>query len=151
MLRQDAYDAASGGFRSAPRDPDPAMQPAIDESYRNARDAMGKEDADKVSDWLDEAKKITKATTGGDLLNSVVDYRNTDIAHVLSKSFYNRRSPMRKAKYGDEKKLFDVTIDVVDKLHMAVNGKGFDWDGAKDQGKRNAEGFWHGVTINALE
>ncbi len=151
VLRQEAFDARAGGFRSAPRIPIQHMQAEIDEAYRSELETTANKHADKVSEWIDDAKKATKATIDGDVLKSVIDHRNTKIAHVLSPHFYNAKSPMRKAKYGDEEKLLDVTVDVVNKLHLAVNGASFDWDDAKDQAKRNAKAFWHGVTINARQ
>lgn len=150
-LCKEMFDQFASGFSSPPEDGDPEMHAAIVKSYNAAGIVRGNAEAAKVSHWLAEAKRLAGATNSGDVLGSVRDYRDKNIAHALSSEFTKPKSPERKAKYGDEKVLFDITIDVVDKLHLAVNGTGFAWDDAVKIETRNAEAFWHGVRVEVLE
>ncbi len=150
-LCKEMFDRFAGGFSSPPQDGDPLMHAAIVESYKAAGTVRGDVEAAKVSQWLSEAKKLAGSTNTGDLLGSVRDYRDQNIAHILSSEFAKPKVLERKAKYGDEKVLFDITIDVVGKLHLAVNGAEFMWDDAVRIETRNAEAFWHGVRVEVLE
>jgi AbiU2 len=139
------------GVRNLNAAEDEETQKLIDAAIARHRAKFAEEQACKAQKWLADAIELGRQTSQGKILKSARHFRDHVIAHVLSHELEKARAPERLAKYGDEKTLFEITLKVVGWLHLGVSGASFAWDMARQNEKRYAEAFWHGVTVKVVE
>ena len=53
-------------------------------------------------------------------------------------------------KYGDETRLLEASIPIVERLFCWVNGKSFSIKDSQDIDRKNAEALWNGCKFNVL-
>lgn len=95
----------------------------------------------KVKRWTAFVRRIVPRVEQTCISNSLRPFRDGYIAHNLEASVVNKGNPI-KLRYGDETKLLKLTVRIVDRLHLALNGAGFAWDMAQEQASRNANELW---------
>ncbi len=128
-----------------PRDLNPSEDPEqrrirADIWRRHSRERAEEEKA-KVKRWTAFIRRIIPRVEQTFVSSSLRPFRDGYIAHNLEASVVNKGDPI-KMRYGDETKLLRLTIRIVDRLHLALNGTGFMWDMAKEQANRNANELW---------
>ena len=139
------------GVRNLNAQEDEETQKLIDAAIARHRAKFAEQQARKAQKWLAHSIELGRQTSEGGILQSARHFRDHMIAHVLSHELEKARATERLAKYGDEKTLFEITLKVVDWLHLGVSGASFAWDMAQENEKRYAEAFWRGVTVKVLE
>ncbi|MGE0769052.1 MAG: hypothetical protein AB7L90_21625 [Hyphomicrobiaceae bacterium] len=144
---RQAHAARGTRVFNTPDDPD--EQAVIEGMLAQHQNEFAEREAEKARQWLCEAMDLARQVQSGPLLRSVIDYRDRT-AHLLAADV-SRRNPDRIAKFGDEKQLLDITVEIVDKLHLAVNGASFDWEISRQFAARTAKAFWNGVKIKVIE
>lgn len=132
-------------------DPDPAIQAQVEAVIRAQNEKWAKEEASKAAHQLQEAISAARKTIGSQKLTSVMNLRHKHLAHRLSETREEKREIVAPMKFGDEKDLLEKTINIVDGLHLSINGSGFDWDGSREIARKNAASLWQGCTFKVLK
>lgn len=89
---------------------------------------------------FEAAQPVVRGTALGDLRV----FRNHIIAHNLELPKVRPGEPDPiKFRLGDERRLLESAIEVVDALYRALRRADFDWRGSWDMARRNAEDLWH--------
>jgi hypothetical protein len=99
------------------------------------------EEKAKVERWINFAVRIVPSVEQSFVAKSLRPFRDSYIAHNLDASVASMGDPIR-LHFGDEAKLLRLTIRVVDRFHLALNGAGFAWGMAQEQANRNAAELW---------
>jgi AbiU2 len=91
---------------------------------------------------LEDTIKAARETAASARLTSVRNLRDK-LAHRLKKTHAEKgRGIVNPAKYGDEKVLLQETINIVDGLHLSINGTNRDWEDARRIAEKNARALW---------
>jgi hypothetical protein len=147
-LVQDTYRSYASD--AMPHDLRPTDDPDIEaakaawwERYRVER---AEEQAQKVRDWIATAQEKADAIIASPALKSLRGFRDAYVAHNLTPSETppNMQDEVRPVRYGDETPILDATVEIVDALHLALNGTSFDWEGARGIAANNARDLWNG-------
>jgi len=117
---------------------------------RECGEESARRSASKVRTKIAEAVKLTEAMLQSDTLKAVQDYRDREIAHVLSLGA-KRKSPDRISKFGDEDFVFSESLKVSKLLLFAISKSQIFWEVHEEQQRRYARAFWNSVTLKALE
>jgi hypothetical protein len=99
---------------------------------------------------LDQAIENTGKFHDSESLENLKNFRHR-LSHLLETTNIEKKKRISPPKYGDEREILEITMSSIDKFHSALNGVGFDWDGANEMNRRNAKSFWEGVTIKVLK
>ncbi|MES2846920.1 MAG: hypothetical protein V4747_18025 [Pseudomonadota bacterium] len=95
---------------------------------------------------IQEAKEIA----GSELLKQMRNHRDK-LAHQLEQTRLELGGPLIPLpKFGDERKLLQKTVKIVNRLYMSISGIGFAWNESWSMSKRNARALWCGVSIEVL-
>lgn len=74
--------------------------------------------------------------------------RDKYLAHALDATVAESKgSPIRAAKYGDEQKLLQETIEIIEGLYLRVSGTNFDLEENRAMHGRHAEELWRSCTF----
>jgi AbiU2 len=92
---------------------------------------------------LEDAIKAARETADSPKLISVRNLRDK-LAHRLKRTRAEMTAPgtVHPAKYGDEKDLLEETINIVDGLHLGINGTKRNWEDARRIAQKNARALW---------
>jgi hypothetical protein len=130
------------GFSIANPHPDPAFQAQIEALLHEDQRAFGREEGAKAMRRLEDTIKSAHETAASPRLTSVRNLRDK-LAHRLKKTHAeNGPSTVNPAKYGDEKVLLQETINIVDGLHLSINGTNRDWEEVRRIARKNARALW---------
>jgi len=77
-------------------------------------------------------------------LKNLTNHRDKNLAHALSQSVAERRGQVfALPKFGDERKLLRLSINIADRLYSGVSNTSFSFDGTRLIARKNAEALWH--------
>lgn len=79
-----------------------------------------------------------------------MNLRNKHWAHHLEQTHAEKQGKVTPMKFGDEKKLLNKTISVVEGLHLSINGAGFSWNESREIARKNAAALWDGCRFEVL-
>ncbi len=105
------------------------------------------QEKENVERWINFAIRIIPRVERTFIAPNLRPFRDSYIAHNLDAAVTNKGDPI-KLRYGDEAKLLRLTVRIVDRLHLALNGAGFAWDQAQEQAIRNAKELWTSCRFN---
>jgi AbiU2 len=134
---------------ATPHDLRPTNDPVIESAkvawWQRYRIERADEQVQKVSEWIATAREQADAIIASAALKSLREFRDAHIAHNLSlpETPAGMQDEVRPVRYGDET-ILDATVDIVDALHLALNGTSFDWEGAREIASNNARDLWNG-------
>jgi hypothetical protein len=77
-------------------------------------------------------------------LASIRNIRDKHLAHSLETTRREKDGPIQPMKYGDETKLLNASIPIVESLYCWVNGTSFSIENSQKTDQRNAEALWTG-------
>lgn len=98
----------------------------------------------KLTNAMDMAK-----LTYNDSSTKVIKNLRDHLAHSLTKTRAELKTPVEQAKYGQEKELLQKSISIIQDLYVTVNGTSFDIAGEVfDQETKNARDFWESCDFN---
>jgi hypothetical protein len=130
------------GFSIANPHPDPAIQTEIEALLHENEQAFGRQQGAIAVQRLEGVIKTARKTIASPRLTSVRNARDK-LAHRL-KETRAEKSPgtVHPARYGDEKDLLKETIDIVNGLHLSINGTNWDWENSRRIAQKNARALW---------
>ena len=74
-----------------------------------------------------------------------MNIRDKHIAHSLETTHREKKEgPVQPMKYGDETKLLNASIPILERLYCWVNGTSFSIENSQKIDQRNAEALWTG-------
>ncbi|WP_331287464.1 MULTISPECIES: hypothetical protein [Methylobacteriaceae] len=119
-------------------------QAAYEAWWEDERKTRADEEAAKLRTWLDEARASGETAQASPELTALREFRDGYIAHNLSLPEPDPNAPtkVQGLRYGDETKLLETSIEITDRLHLALNGTSFDWNGSREIAASNAEELW---------
>lgn len=126
---------------------DPIEADILSELWARHQVRRAAEERAKVQRWLAFAIRVAPKVERCIMKDSLRPFRDAYLAHNLDPDADKVKLPA-KLRYGDEGKLLRLTVRVVDRLHLAVNGTSFDWETAQEQASRNAEELWSACKIS---
>lgn len=147
-----SHHADIGWSSLSKQNPDPEIQKFIDSSMRISNFEFGNQQAFKLLTGLRSTILRARNVSGSDLLKTVKTLRDRNLAHSLNETWLEQREEVGVMKYGDEKKLLAETIDIVQELHLWVNGSDFDLSGdCTDIARKRAEELWRNCSFSIPE
>ena len=99
------------------------------------RDKEALLEADKVAKWLDEAFALYEKLQQDPARKSLRKLRNWHLAHQAL------GDKQHGAKFGDEKRLLDLTVPLFERLTLAVDGTDYGYPGGDEAWEGRAEAF----------
>jgi hypothetical protein len=112
---------------------------SIDQEFAN-------EQASKARTELRQAIADAHAVLGSPRLASITNDRDKHIAHSLEITHHEKRGPIQPMKYGDETKLLNASIPILERLYCWVNGTSFSIANSQEIDQQNAEALY-GVSL----
>lgn len=103
------------------------------------RDEEAPREADKVAKWLDEAFELYEKLQQEAARRSLRKLRNWLFAHQ------SLGEKQHGAKYGDEKRLLDLTVPLFEKLALAVDGTDYGLPDRDELWEARADTFWQPI------
>ena len=73
-----------------------------------------------------------------------MNMRDKHLAHSLETMRREKDGPVQPMKYGDETKLLNAPIQIVETLYCWVNGTSFSIESSQEIDQNNAEALWTG-------
>lgn len=122
---------------------DPEFDKSLNEYWQQERVERATEYAQADRTRLIKAIERARSPHVTDLWEALRDARNQYIAHNLQKP-----APANSLKYGDEKKLLNEAITIIDSFYLALHDKGFDWDGSHEISRERASELWNNCEFN---
>gem|GEM_PF-2012890 len=102
----------------------------------------GEEEADKARIDLARLRSEIPATISSPMFVSVKNMRDRYLAHALDGTRAEKRGEVVPMKYGDERKLLEITTDAIETLYLWVKGTHFDLDDNRKLQARYAQALW---------
>lgn len=103
---------------------------------------MRLEEGGKALAALTSLRKSIPHTLESDLLSSVRNLRDRDLAHALEKTRAETKATVAPMKYGDEKELLSATTLVMEDLYLWITGTKFDLEENRRLQRGRAEALW---------
>ncbi|WP_316206056.1 MULTISPECIES: hypothetical protein [unclassified Bradyrhizobium] len=91
---------------------------------------------------LRQAIADTRSVLGSERLSSIMNLRDKHLAHSLETTRREKEGPVQPMKYGDETKLLDASIPIVERLYCWVYGSGFSIKKAQKIDQDYADALW---------
>jgi hypothetical protein len=82
-------------------------------------------------------------------LRAMQDFRNHHLAHSLAEGA-RRAVPDVSPRYGDERRLLNISMKTLDRFYGGLYSTNFIWDDTRQMFQRDAELFWRGVKIEVI-
>jgi len=98
---------------------------------------------------LHDTIKVAEEFAESSLLRAARDFRDARLAHNLSS--VARKFPDLDSKFGDEGKVLEATLPILDSVNLVARNSSYDWSGTWKIAKKNAEALWLGCRLNVLE
>ena len=117
-------------------------QAPLGQALANYNSRMRREEAGKALTVLSALRKSVPQTLASNLLTSVRNLRDRDLAHALERTRAEERATVAPMKYGDEKDLLAVTTPVMEDLYLWITGTNFDLDENRRLQRERAEALW---------
>lgn len=127
------------------------MQKAVQEAMQRHQEKWADEQAAKTASRLENAIAQAKSVAASPRLRSVLNIRHKHLAHSLTETSLERKGSVHPMNYGDERWLFEETLEIVDCLHIGINGAAFMWKDARRIARRNAEALWKSCTFTVTD
>lgn len=148
ILSCEAYSARAGILpRDLTPDPDPEMQEAIDRSIADYTERSARREARKTLRGLRRFVRDVEEIMSLESLDSLRAHRDTHMAHSLATAEVNVER-MNRAKYGQERIIFDRTLEIVHAGQIWINGSDFQFDESVRMALRNAKLLWENCSFN---
>jgi len=108
----------------------------------------GEEHAQNAIAGLRKAIAEGRAMHKSEKLKSIRNLRNKHVAHYLTQTRSEKSgeiiSPM---KVGDERPIFEISLNVIELLYCWVNGTGISFEASRKFDRQCAEELWNGCTF----
>jgi hypothetical protein len=78
---------------------------------------------------------------------SIMNLRDKHLAHSLSTTRREKKGPLPPMKYGDERRMLDASLPIVEALYCWVNGTSLSFEDSREIDRENAKALWEGCTF----
>ena len=133
-----------GGHLLNPSD-DPELAAIERETVNASNSRFGDEQALKAKTELMQAINDSLTILRSPRLASVVNLRDKHLAHSLTTTRREKRTPVQPMKFGDETELLNASIPIVERLYCWVNGVSFSVMDAQEIDQRTLTRFGTGA------
>jgi len=123
---------------------DPGIAAIEQETLEAANVQFADEQASKARTELRQAIEDVRAVLSSPRLASIMNMRDKHLAHSLETTRREKDGPVQPMKYGDETKLLNASIPIVERLYCWVNGTSFSIENSQEIDQDNAEALWTG-------
>ena len=115
-------------------------------------DAYADERASLALTGLVQAIKAARTVLSSTRLASIMNIRDKHLAHSLERTRRenNKNKPVQPMKHGDETKLLNASIPILESLYCWVTGTSFSFENSQEIDQRNAEALWTGCKFADL-
>jgi AbiU2 len=138
-----------GGHLLNPSD-DPELAAIERETVNASNSRFGDEQALTAKTELMQAINDSLTILRAPRLASVVNLRDKHLAHSLTTTRREKRTPVQPMKFGDETELLNASIPIVERLYCWVNGVSFSVMDSQEIDQKNAEALWNGCKFDVL-
>jgi AbiU2 len=80
-----------------------------------------------------------------------MNLRDKHLAHSLSQTRREKKAPVAPMKYGDERKVLEDTLPIVQDLYSWVSGIGLSFEESRKIDREFAQSLWTACTFNISE
>src|SRR5262245_30188910 len=126
---------------------DPKTDAALRESLTRLNERPVEEKTTEVSDGLKKSIARGRKIENSAILRNVRNLRNKHLASSLLGTFQEKEAAMP-LQYGDERELLLDSIQLVETLHLWVNGTAIDFDKNRQIARKNVEDLWKHCTFD---
>jgi hypothetical protein len=128
---------------------DPELRALEFHTLRRINNEYGEEQAQRAREDLRDAIDKSRAILAMPKLASIMNLRDKYLAHSLAETRRERKvgsiDPM---KYGDERKMLNASLPIVQALFCWVNGKSFNFEHSREIDRENAKALWEACTFD---
>ena len=122
---------------------DPKLHALAKKNLQISNEVFGQEQAQKARDALQKAVTDARTILSSQRLAGIMNLRHKHLAHSLTETSLEKKTgPVAPAKSGDETKILDASLPIVQALHCWVSGKSFSFADSRDIDRKNAEALW---------
>lgn len=130
---------------------DPARETEIEEALRNGNRQFAQREADKSVERLKQAIEAARTTSKSVTLTAAKNLRDKHLAHLLEQTRREKKDDtVKPMKHGDESKLIEETMEIVEGLHLGIVGSACDLEKSRENARRSAQALWEGCQIKVL-
>jgi hypothetical protein len=141
VLADQAYRVYSDMEPSFLGDPDAETLRIMKEVAEKDRQRMACENLRSFVSDMRIARTKAGEVLAGKELSGLKALRNNHFAHSLKPS-KNATEAMKEARYGHEGTVFQATLEIVDRLHKAINQTNFHFKDSREMAVRDADELW---------
>jgi hypothetical protein len=119
-------------------------------SHWQSRDdqQFGQQEAQKAREELRKAIDDSRAIIASPRHVSIMNWRDKHLAHSLSKTRREKKvGPLPSIKYGDEGKILEATLPIVEVLYCWVNGTSLSFENSRKIDRENAKALWEACSF----
>jgi hypothetical protein len=151
MLSEDMRQFSRNSDRGLinPSD-DPGVREEESQIIKDSAAQEGEEHASRCHDELVQAIKSAEAIQKSSELAGIMNLRDKHVAHSLTQTRREKKVPVQPMKFGDETKLLEGSIPIVEALFNWVNGVSFSIADSREFDRKNAHALWTGCTFTNL-
>lgn len=120
---------------------------AREEMVKRIRAQQAKDDVARARRRIEEAITEAKNLMASTEFKGIMNLRHK-VAHLLVMTRAEKAGPVTPAKYGDESKLVERTIEIVEKLNLGINNTSYDWTGSREMAEKSTTQLWGNCTFN---
>ena len=142
-----------GGFDGSILNPsaDPELAQIERLAFKASEQAFGKKQGAKVRQKLRGAISLFDKTHRSPKVLALHNLRDKRLAHLLSHTRREKHGPIDAVKYGDESKLLDVSVRVVEALYLGVCGTSFNFGDSRRIDRKYAKALWGACTFKGVK
>src|SRR6516164_3496660 len=113
---------------------------------------FGQQEAQKARAELQKAIDDSRAIMASQRRASIMNLRDKHLAHALSETRREKKvGPQPPMKYGDERKMLEATLPIVEVLYCWVNGTSLSFQTSREIDRRNAKALWEACTFTITD
>ena len=115
------------------------------------REKRARDEASELMKRLKAVRERIAEIECSDLQTGLRRFRDQYVAHALASRAGDSKVEVVTPKYGDEKKLFEQSIEVIKELYYGVCDSSYGWDMAGEHSRRYASALLSKCQLNILE
>lgn len=139
-----------GGSILNPSD-DPELAEIERDALQASERAFGRKQGDKVRRKLRAAISLFNKTAHSPKTIALHNLRDKRLAHLLSHTRREKHGPIDSVKFGDETKLLDASVRVVEALYLGVCGTSFDFKDSRRIDRKYAKALWGACSFKGVK
>jgi hypothetical protein len=139
-----------GGSILIPSD-NPDLAELEKQAFKASEREFGRSQGAKVRRKLRGAIKLFDKTRRSPSVVALRNLRDKRLAHLLSHTHWEKHGPIQGVKYGDETKLLDVSVRMMEGLYLGVCGTSFNFGDSRLIDRKYARALWSACTFTGVK